>query len=281
VQGKSVSELTVTRSSPVPGDGSVPEVPSNARVWRDHREFPNVYGYSHDGDHWLWLPGKAAFRFDTAGRQVEAIVPDATSDRRVEELYQRHAMRFVLQARGRELLHASAVLTPRGAIAFVGSSGAGKSTMAFALSQRGYPPVADDALLFEIVGEAVQLHPLPFSLQVSNEPALGEGEAPAQVDAPNWSDDSLPRLAAVFAIERISKPNPERGPEVIALSSAAAFQLLLYHAHCFSHDDDDRRRLMFERYLELTARVPVFRIRNRPALKQLPDFLDTVEAVVR
>ena len=104
------------------------------------RQFSRAYGYSHDGDHWLWLPGKAAFRFDTAGRQVEAIVPDGTSDRRVEELYQRHAMPFVLQARGRELLHASAALTPRGAIAFAGSSGAGKSTMAFALSQRGYPP---------------------------------------------------------------------------------------------------------------------------------------------
>jgi hypothetical protein len=101
------------------------------------------------------------------------------------------------------------------------------------------------------------------------------------VDAPNWSENSLPGLAAVFVIERVSKPNPEHEPEVIALSSAAAFQLLLYHAHCFSYDDDDRRRLMLERYLELTARVPVFRIRNRPALEQLPDFLDTVEAAVR
>jgi hypothetical protein len=275
-----MSELTVTRSSPVPGDGSVPEVPSDAQVWRDHGNFPGAYGYSRDGDHWLWLPGKAAFRFDSAGRQVEAIVREGTSDRKVEELYQRHAMPFVLQARGRELLHASAALTPRGAIAFAGSSGAGKSTMAFALSQRGYPPLADDALLFEIVGEAVELHPLPFALQVPKGSALGEDEAAAQVDPPNWSDDSPPRLAAVFVIERMSKPNREPEPEIIALSSAAAFQLLLYHAHCFSYDDDDRRRLMLERYLELTARVPVFRIRNRPTLEQLPDFLDTVVAAV-
>ena len=95
----------------------------------------------------------------------------------------------------------------------------------------------------------------PFSstapcAQVPKESALGEREAAAQVDAPNWTDDSPPRLAAVFVIERISKPNPEHEPEVIALSSAAAFQLLLYHAHCFSYDDEDRRRLMLERYLE-------------------------------
>jgi hypothetical protein len=275
-----MSELTVTRSSPVPGDGSVPELPSDPQVWRDHGNVPRAYGYSHNGDQWLFLPGRAAFRFDTAGGQVEAIVPAATSHRRVEELYQRHAMPFVLQARGRELLHASAVLTPRGAIAFAGSSGAGKSTMAFALSQRGYPPMADDALLFDVVGEAVQLHPLPFALQVSSKSPFGESEAAVQVDAPDWSDESPPRLAAVFVIERMSKPNREPEPEIIALSSAAAFQLLLYHAHCFSYDDDDRRRLMLERYLELTARVPVFRIRNRPTLEQLPDFLDTVVAAV-
>jgi hypothetical protein len=275
-----MSELTVTRSSPEPGDGSVPEVPSDALVWRDHGNVPRAYGYSHNGDQWLCLPGLAAFRFDTAGGQVQAFVPAETSHHRVEELYQQHAMPLVLQARGRELLHASAVLTPRGAIAFAGSSGAGKSTMAFAFSQRGYPPLADDALLFDIVGEAVELHPLPFALRVSKESPLGVGEAAAHVDARDWSENSPPRLAAVFVIERISKPNPERGPEVIVLSSAAAFQLLLYHGLCFSYDNEDRRRLMLERYLELSERVPAFRIRNRPALEQLPDFLDAVEAAV-
>jgi hypothetical protein len=276
-----MSELTVTRSSPVPGGDPVPELPSDAQVWRDHGNVPRAYGYSHNGDQWLCLPGQAAFRFDKADGQIEAIVPAETPDRRVEELYQRHAMPLVLQARGRELLHASAVLTPRGAVAFAGSSGAGKSTMAFALSQRGYPPLADDALLFDVVGDAVELHPLPFEVRVSKESPFGDGEAAAQVDAPDWSDESPPRLTAVFVIERISKPNRAREPEVIPLSSGAAFQLLLYHAHCFSYDDDDRRRLILERYLELTARVPVFRIRNRPALEQLPDFLDTVEAAVR
>ena len=254
-------------------------MPSDAQVWRDHGNFPGLSGYSHDGDHWLWLPGKAAFRFDTAGRRVEAIVGWDLRPQ-VEELYQRHAMPFVLQARGRGL-RASAALTPRGAIAFAGSSGAGKSTMAFALSQRGYPPLADDALLFEIVSARPFSSTRCLCAQVPKESALGEREAAAQVDAPNWTDDSPPRLAAVFVIERISKPNPEHEPEVIALSSAAAFQLLLYHAHCFSYDDEDRRRLMLERYLELTARVPAFRIRNRPAVEQLPDFLDTVEAAVR
>ena len=141
--------------------------------------------------------------------------------------------------------------------------------------------MADDALLFDVVGDAVELHPLPFEVRVSKESPFGEGEAAAQVDAPDWSDESPPRLAAVFVIERISKPNPAHEPEVIALSRAAAFQLLLYHAHCFSYDDEDRRRLMLERYLELTSRVPTFRIRNRPSVEQLPDFLDTVEEAVR
>lgn len=41
-------------------------------------------------------------------------------------------------------LHASAVLTPQGAVAFVGESGAGKSTMALHLNEMGYPLLCDD-----------------------------------------------------------------------------------------------------------------------------------------
>jgi hypothetical protein len=46
--------------------------------------------------------------------------------------------------RGWAMLHGSAVLGPRGAVLFCGPQGAGKSTMAAALAQRGLPLVSDD-----------------------------------------------------------------------------------------------------------------------------------------
>jgi hypothetical protein len=54
-----------------------------------------------------------------------------------------------MSLRGRLVLHASAVLTPRGAVAFAGETGQGKSTLAASLARRGFSVVADDCLLLE------------------------------------------------------------------------------------------------------------------------------------
>jgi serine kinase of HPr protein (carbohydrate metabolism regulator) len=51
--------------------------------------------------------------------------------------------------RGLLPLHASAIATPQGAVAFLGSSGAGKSSIAAFLSQRGHRILADDICLID------------------------------------------------------------------------------------------------------------------------------------
>ncbi len=51
--------------------------------------------------------------------------------------------------RGLLPLHASAIATPRGAVAFLGTSGAGKSSMVAFLSQRGHRVLADDICLID------------------------------------------------------------------------------------------------------------------------------------
>jgi len=61
------------------------------------------------------------------------------------------------------------------------------------------------------------------------------------------------------------------------LSKGEAFASLLMHAHCFNPHDSQRRERMIQYYLDLTARVPVFKIRFRPSLNELPAVLDTLE----
>ena len=51
--------------------------------------------------------------------------------------------------RGLLPLHASAISTPRGAVAFLGASGAGKSSIAAFLAQRGHHVLADDICLVD------------------------------------------------------------------------------------------------------------------------------------
>jgi hypothetical protein len=273
-----VLELRLTRSDPTPGGEIVPAVPADAQVWRDREGIRRAYGYTLDGRHWIHLPGVAAsFVFSSAGSGVEALVGEGISSELVEDAYRRRVLPFALQAQGRELLHASAVEMPMGAIAFCGASGAGKSTMAAALGDRGNPPVADDALLFEPANEGIRVHQLPFSIRLVSESG-GNGSGPK--DASILFAEQRPPLPlhAVFVLDR----SPEvPAPEVERLPRHEAFSLMLYHAHCFSFSDDERRRRMLERYLELSAYVPAFGVRYKPAWDQLAALLDAIEAAAR
>jgi hypothetical protein len=256
-------ELNVRRS------GVVPDVPDDAQVWRDWSGVPRAYGYTLGSEHWIRLPDVASFRFTTPGEPVEAVAPDSITHHKVEDAYRRHVLPFVMQAHGWELLHASAVSAPRGAVAFCGASSTGKSTLAYELGRRGYPPLADDALPFDSANGAVRAIPMPFTLRVAGGTVAYEESNGSR---------SVP-LTAVFLLERTVEVEPAH-PEIISLPNSSAFPLLLYHAHCFSFRDQHRTRLMTDRYLALAAYVPAFRLRYQPDFDSLPAFLDTVERAV-
>ncbi len=62
-------------------------------------------------------------------------------------------------------LHASAVLTPKGAVILAGASGSGKSTLAAALHLRGYPVLSDE-ICAVTVGESFSVLPAFPSLML-------------------------------------------------------------------------------------------------------------------
>jgi hypothetical protein len=66
---------------------------------------------------------------------------------------------LVLAAQGKTVLHASAVSTPYGAVAFIGETGFGKSTLAASFSVNGQPALTDDCLLVEEVDGVWTGHP--------------------------------------------------------------------------------------------------------------------------
>lgn len=67
---------------------------------------------------------------------------------------------ILLHQREQIVLHASAVRVNGRAVLFCGASGAGKSTIAAALAQRGYPLVTDDVCTLTIEGHGAPLvHP--------------------------------------------------------------------------------------------------------------------------
>jgi hypothetical protein len=60
---------------------------------------------------------------------------------------------FVLNQLGIPTLHASAAITPHGAVAFLGPKGQGKSTMTAAFLKRGATMLTDDVLPLRVTGE--------------------------------------------------------------------------------------------------------------------------------
>jgi len=90
------------------------------------------------------------FRFLADESGVVAISDAEVSPGLVEDAYFRNVLPLVMQLRGHEVLHASAVSTPGGLVVLCGVSGAGKSTFASALSARGHRVWADDAVVLKI-----------------------------------------------------------------------------------------------------------------------------------
>src|SRR5215469_4547976 len=113
-----------------------------------------------DGTPWLEIGRQARgylLRFQemvdfAVSRDAREILCYAASDTPSETL--RHllldqVLPLVLSWRGQFVLHGSAVLTPKGTIAFVGDSGSGKSTLASSFIEEGMAILTDDCLLLE------------------------------------------------------------------------------------------------------------------------------------
>ena len=107
------------------------------------------FGRIDDG-YLLRFPSCADFFISTDTSQICCRplqgVPEAT----VRHLLIDQVIPLVLSRREQIVLHASAILTLDGVIAFVAKSGKGKSTLATSFVQNGFPLVSDDCLVLRI-----------------------------------------------------------------------------------------------------------------------------------
>jgi hypothetical protein len=97
----------------------------------------------------LRFPEFADFVVAANGRAVCCYARADTPLETVRHLLLNQVIPVVLSHLGKLVLHASACITPQGAIAFIGSTGAGKSTLAASFGLRGFCVFTDDCLLIE------------------------------------------------------------------------------------------------------------------------------------
>jgi hypothetical protein len=110
-------------------------------VWTElHRAGP---------DYMLRFPGLADFDVSGDGTAVTAYPVPSTDADTLEHLYINQIVPLALSRQGRPSFHASVVTISGGAVAFLGETGMGKSTLAASFALEGAEFLSDDSLLIE------------------------------------------------------------------------------------------------------------------------------------
>lgn len=226
----------------------------------------------------IWLSGIGTYRFADTGAEVAGWPETAGAE--FESTFWGDVAPFVLHRWGAEVLHASGVRSSAGVLGFCGDSHAGKSTLAAALQRRGLPPVADDALRFEVADGVASIVPLPFALNPrADSRTYLTGLAPLE-PAGAGTRERVP-LTALFVVEPLRRPDGAAPPSVERLLGARAVAELLDHAYCFEFVSRDRRTEMLGSYLGLASCTPVFRLAVPHRFDRLDVVLDRIVELVR
>ncbi len=99
------------------------------------------------GDYYLRFHGLADFRISSDGSAITGFSTTSAAEELMCHLLIDQVMPRVMAHRGHLVMHASANQVHGGAIAFLGKTGCGKSTLAASLYQQGLPLLGDDCLL--------------------------------------------------------------------------------------------------------------------------------------
>jgi hypothetical protein len=186
------------------------------------------------GERGYWLSfdefGRYAVSLDGREAQCEA---DAVPVERCERFLFAQVLPLAAVLQGLDVLHASAVAWDGGAVAFLGASGAGKTTVATRLMARGARLITDDALALGLAGGQVIAHPgPPFVAIAATDAALAAGPAEwmgpqvGESDKPHFaplvSERALPLVGVYYLDQRSRFTIAAAQPDVVALMLAHA-----------------------------------------------------------
>ena len=113
----------------------------------DGGEKPWVQFAHHDNGYLMRFPSCGDFIVSADAQEIQCRPLPGTPALTVRHLLLDQIVPLVLSRRERIVLHASAVLTTHGVLAFAGRSGEGKSTLATSFAQTGCELVSDDCLV--------------------------------------------------------------------------------------------------------------------------------------
>lgn len=216
------------------------------------------------------------------GSRVDVDASPALSETELAHLLLHQVLPLAVSRRGRLVLHACAVETPRGTIGLLGQSGAGKSTLAAAFCRHGCSLVADDALVIDLQPDGVLAWPTADGLRLWEDmaAALPAPAAPASADPRRKRRIPAPLSSSPSALASLlllGEGAPGL-PRILHVPPADARVELLSHLFRLDVTDADESRRFFGLAHDLAERVAVRRLKFPDGV----EFLDpTVRAVLR
>ncbi len=189
--------------------------------------------------------------------------------------------------RGIVPLHACAIDVPGGCVAFFGPSRAGKSSLAAALTMKGYKLLSDDVCYLREGDGAVQAWPGVGQVRLFNDVVEAlqfrgtaiqkepSGRNKYLVSIPHPPDPYSPRpLRALFRLWNVDPGDPV---EMIRISGSEAVELLVPNVYRLAIATEmGRRPEIFATCARMAARIPIYRLMKPTGLDQLPDVVDRI-----
>ena len=211
------------------------------------------------------------------------VVPEEDCDESGLRLYvEGMMMATILHQRGLSVLHASVVDIHGSAVAFLGSVGAGKSSIAAALYSRGHRVVTDDNAAIQLATGIPMVVPAYPSVKLFPEIASSLGFRNGTLSVLHAS---LPKMAGMVATGFVQTPLPlrrvyflgrEYQSEVMPMSPLqAALELVRNSVPTrWAHPGDAQQ---FQQCGNIAAQIPAFALQTFTDLSSLPALAEKVE----
>lgn len=251
----------------------------NQWVFRDEVRLSFAF---RNEDYLLRFPGHADFLISRAGSEINCRPLPDVSESTIRHLLLDSVIPLILSRREPLVLHASAILADSGAIAFIGTSGQGKSTLAASHGQRGYPLISDDYLVVrEVAGTWVAIPSYPgVRLLPKSSDGIFQTAPPTAEVAPytakrRISDlellpfaDAPASIQSLYILDDEGQAPPE--PAVEPISPRETFMKLVSSSFNLDITDKELLRHQFATLNRIVAALPCFRLRYARDFGTLP-----------
>lgn len=220
------------------------------------------------------------------GRRVTFAASPAATNRDIALFIQGSVFGLLCHQRGLFPLHASAVEIGGRAVAFMGDSGAGKSTTAAALLQLGHPLLSDDVSVIDLSGESAMLLSTTPTQKLWRDSLRALGVEAGERVRPQLDMDKFERHVGgafgaaprpISAICQLETASDDGGAMFEPVAGARAVQMVrrnIYRLQAAQEMGKERR--LFLQSATIASTVPQFILRRPTSLEHLRSFAANV-----